>query len=129
MLRDDRPIFQQIADQLADGILAGTYPPGSPVPSTNELAAFHRINPATVGKGVNVLVEQGALEKRRGLGMYVTDGARERLLQDRRAAFARGFVAPLLAEARSLGLSPAEVLRLIEQGVEADPWMRSGSTA
>ena len=80
MLSDDRPIFQQIADQLADGILAGTYVPGAPVPSTNELAAFHRINPATVGKGVNVLVDAGVLEKRRGLGMYVTDGARERLL-------------------------------------------------
>jgi len=118
MLSDDRPIFQQIADELADGILAGTYVPGAPVPSTNELAAFHRINPATVGKGVNVLVDAGVLEKRRGLGMYVTDGARERLLSDRRAAFARDFVAPLLVEARSLGLPPAEVHRLIDQEVE-----------
>jgi GntR family transcriptional regulator len=118
MLSDDRPIFQQIADELADGILAGTYVPGAPVPSTNELAAFHRINPATVGKGVNVLVDAGVLEKRRGLGMYVTDGARERLLTDRRAAFARDFVAPLLVEARSLGLPPAEVHRLIDQEVE-----------
>ncbi|WP_375388762.1 GntR family transcriptional regulator [uncultured Amnibacterium sp.] len=118
MLSDDRPIFQQIADQLADGILAGTYPPGAPVPSTNELAAFHRINPATVGKGVNVLVDAGVLEKRRGLGMYVTDGARERLLADRRAAFARDFVAPLLTEARSLGLARTEVHRIIDQEVE-----------
>jgi DNA-binding transcriptional regulator YhcF (GntR family) len=118
VLTDDRPIFQQIADQLADGILAGTYSPGESVPSTNELAAFHRINPATVGKGVNVLVDAGVLEKRRGLGMYVTEGARERLLADRRAAFARDFVAPLLAEARSLGLASAEVHRMIDQGVE-----------
>ena len=118
MLTDDRPIFQQIADQLADGILAGTYLPGAPVPSTNELAAFHRINPATVGKGVNVLVDAGVLEKRRGLGMYVTEGARERLLADRRAAFARDFVAPLLVEARSLGLPTREVHRIIDQEVE-----------
>ena len=118
MLSDDRPIFQQIADQLADGIMAGTYEPGAPVPSTNELAAFHRINPATVGKGVNLLVDAGVLEKRRGLGMYVTDGARERLLTDRRATFARDFVAPLLTEARSLGLGTDEVHRIIDQGVE-----------
>ena len=118
MLTEDRPIFQQIADLLADGILAGSYPPGAAVPSTNELAAFHRINPATVGKGVNLLVDAGVLEKRRGLGMYVTEGARERLLSDRRAAFARDYVAPLLAEARSLGISPAEVHRLIDQEVE-----------
>jgi GntR family transcriptional regulator len=118
VLTDDRPIFQQIADQLADGILVGTYPPGAPVPSTNELAAFHRINPATVGKGVNVLVDAGVLEKRRGLGMYVTEGARERLLTDRRAAFARDFIAPLLAEAGSLGLSTSEVHRIIDQEVE-----------
>ena len=64
------------------------------------------------------LVDAGVLEKRRGLGMYVTDGARERLLIDRRAAFARDFVAPLLVEARSLGLPPAEVHRLIDQEVE-----------
>jgi GntR family transcriptional regulator len=118
VLTDDRPIFQQIADQLADGILAGTYPPGAAVPSTNELAAFHRINPATVGKGVNLLVDAGVLEKRRGLGMYVTEGARERLLADRRAAFARDFVAPLLTEAASLGLPTAEVHRIIDQGVQ-----------
>ncbi|WP_375407616.1 GntR family transcriptional regulator [uncultured Amnibacterium sp.] len=118
MLTDDRPIFQQIADLLADGILVGSYLPGAPVPSTNELAAFHRINPATVGKGVNLLVDAGVLEKRRGLGMYVTDGARERLLADRRAAFARDFVAPLLEEARSLGLAPAEVHRIIDQEVQ-----------
>lgn len=118
MFADDRPIFQQIADLLADGILAGTYLPGTPVPSTNELAAFHRINPATVGKGVNLLVDSGVLEKRRGLGMYVTDGARDRLLTDRRAAFARDYVAPLLEEARSLGLPPAQVHRIIDQEVE-----------
>ncbi|MFD1720000.1 GntR family transcriptional regulator [Amnibacterium endophyticum] len=118
MLRDDRPIFQQIADQLADGVLAGAYPPGSPVPSTNELAAFHRINPATVGKGMTLLVDRGVLEKRRGLGMYVTAGARERLLEDRRAAFARGFIAPMLAEAASLGLGVTEVHRIIDQEVE-----------
>ena len=114
MLTDDRPIFQQIADLLADGILAGTYPPGAAVPSTNELAAFHRINPATAGKGVNVLVDAGVLEKRRGLGMYVTEQARERLLADRRAAFARGYVAPMLMEARSLGLSIPEVHRIVD---------------
>ncbi|PWJ50271.1 DNA-binding transcriptional regulator YhcF, GntR family [Quadrisphaera granulorum] len=122
MIDDGRPIFQQIADQLADGIAAGAYPEGTQVPSTTELAAFHRINPATVGKGVNLLVERGLLHKRRGLGMFVSDGARDALLADRTARFSDAFVAPLLEEARALGLDLGEVHRLVDE--RADQRMR-----
>lgn len=115
MIDDGRPIFQQIADQIADGIAAGAYPEGAQVPSTTELAAFHRINPATVGKGVNLLVEKGLLHKRRGLGMFVSEGARAALLADRTARFSDAFVAPLLDEARALGLGLDEVQRLITE--------------
>jgi DNA-binding transcriptional regulator YhcF (GntR family) len=110
-----RPIFQQIAQQIADGILAGAYPEGAQVPSTNELAALHRINPATVGKGINLLVETGVLHKRRGLGMFVSDGARDRLVAERTEGFASAFVRPLLSEARSLGLSLDDLHRLLDQ--------------
>jgi GntR family transcriptional regulator len=110
-----RPIFQQIAQQIADGILAGSYPEGAQVPSTNELAALHRINPATVGKGINLLVEGGILHKRRGLGMFVSDGARERLVAERKDGFTSAFLRPLLAEARSLGLSLDDIHSLIDQ--------------
>lgn len=115
MLDDGKPIFLQIADAIADGVLAGSYPEGTQVPSTNELAAFHRINPATVGKGLGLLVDRGVLHKRRGLGMFVSDGARQRLRDERTAGFRADFVAPLLAEARSLGLDLSDIHRLIDQ--------------
>jgi len=112
---DSRPIFLQIADSIADGILAGSYPEGTQVPSTNELAAFHRINPATVGKGLGLLVDREVLHKRRGLGMFVSDGARERLTEERTGAFRSAYVAPLLVEAHSLGLDLDTVHRIIDQ--------------
>ena len=80
MLDDGAPIFSQIAERLADDIAAGTLAEGDRVPSTNELAAFYRINPATAAKGINVLIDDGLLEKRRGIGMFVAAGARDRLL-------------------------------------------------
>lgn len=116
MLDDSsRPIFQQIAQQIADGILAGSYPEGEQVPSTNELAALHRINPATVGKGINLLVESGVLQKRRGLGMFVLEGARERLIAERTEGFTAAYVRPLLSEARSLGLTLSDLHQLLDQ--------------
>jgi GntR family transcriptional regulator len=115
MFDDGRPLFQQIAELLADGIVAGRYAEDAQVPSTNELASFYRINPATVGKGVNLLVEQGVLHKRRGLGMFVTPGARDRLVSERTDRFRDDYVAPLLREARQLGLTVADIHRLIDQ--------------
>ena len=114
---DSRPLFQRISDQIADGIVEGTYPEGTSVPSTNELAAFYRVNPATAGRSLTSLVEQGALYKRRGLGMYVAAGAREALLTRRRARFADVFVRPLAAEAHALGLEPEEVIGLVRAGL------------
>ena len=84
------------------------------MPSTNELAAFHRINPATAAKGVNQLVADGVLYKRRGIGMFVATGARTQLLERRREDFARQYVAPLLAEARKLGMDAEEIKKLID---------------
>ena len=85
-------------------------------PSTNELAAFYRINPATAAKGVNMLVSKGVLYKRRGIGMFVSPGARDLLLQERRSAFALRYVQPLLAEARKIGLGPDDVAELVRAG-------------
>ena len=75
MFDDTSPIFQQLADSLADEVLRGLYAEGDQVPSINELAAFHRINPATANRAVALLVDQGVLIKRRGVGMFVADGA------------------------------------------------------
>ncbi len=114
MFDDTKPIFMQIAEQIASGILRGVYAEGEPVPSTNELAMFHRINPATAGKALNLLVDDGILVKRRGIGMFVADGARSRLSAERQDAFVRDFIRPLLAEADALGMDRQTLIRLFE---------------
>lgn len=109
----DQPIFRQLATRIEQGILDGTYPEGSQIPSTNEFAAFLRINPATAKKAVGVLVDDELLAKRRGVGMFVTEGAQERLLRQRRDAFTRQYVHPLLGEAAHLGIGVSELIDLI----------------
>ena len=116
---DDRPIFVQIAELIENSIIDGSLAEEAQAPSTNELAAFHRINPATAAKGINQLVAEGTLYKRRGIGMFVAPGARELLLRERRAAFADRFVDPLLAEAGRLGLGPDDLAGLIRERAAA----------
>lgn len=113
MIDDGRPIFHQIADHLADSIIDGTLPEESRAPSTNELAASYRINPATAAKGINVLVDQGVLYKKRGVGMFVSTGARALLSRGRQEAFADRYISPLLIEARRLRLTTDDVVALI----------------
>lgn len=115
---DGRPIFQQIAESLESQILDGSMPEQSQVPSINALAAFHRINPATALKGVNQLVDSGTLYKRRGIGMFVAEGARERLLASRRAEFQRVHVAPLARHAKALGLTAVQVHDMCEKEMD-----------
>ena len=115
MLDEGTPLFVQIAEQIADDIMDGALSEGARVPSTNELAAFHRINPATAGKGINVLVDSGVVEKKRGLGMFVAEGARDRLRSERPRRFAEEYVVPMLAEARRLDLDPSTVITLIQE--------------
>src|SRR3954454_21417414 len=117
MVFEDRPLFVQITEQIESAIIDGTLAEEQQVPSTNELAAFHRINPATALKGINRLVADGILYKRRGIGMFVSAGARELLRERRRADFARQYVDPLVAEARKLGLRPDEIRGLLDDAV------------
>jgi GntR family transcriptional regulator len=104
MLNDGGPIFSQVAEKLADEIADGRLPEGDRVPSSNELASFYRINPATAAKGLNVLITGGLLEKRRGIGMFVAEGARARMIADRRRSFVERFVEPMVDEAERLGV-------------------------
>ena len=115
MIEEGRPLFLQIAESVEDSIVEGSLPEEGQAPSTNELAAFYRINPATAAKGVNMLVDKGVLYKRRGIGMFVAPGARALLRAERRAAFADRFVEPLLAEARTLGIEPEDLTELIRE--------------
>jgi GntR family transcriptional regulator len=109
------PLFVQIAERLADQIADGTLAEGERVPSTNELAAFYRINPATAAKGISMLTDDGLVEKRRGIGMFVTVGARAQLLGERRKRFAERYVEPLVAEAGRLGINADELVALIRE--------------
>ena len=113
---ESRPIFQQIAEQIENDIISGVLPEESQVPSTNEFAAYHRINPATAGKGVNLLVDAGILYKKRGIGMFVAEGARARLVADRRDQFREQYLTPLLAEAAKLGITRDQLAAMIQKG-------------
>jgi GntR family transcriptional regulator len=116
-LDEGTPLFVQIAGRLAGEIADGGLAEGERVPSTNELAAFYRINPATAAKGINVLADDGLLEKRRGIGMFVASGARQRLLTRRRAEYTHRYVEPLLTEAARLGIVTDELFALIKEAV------------
>jgi GntR family transcriptional regulator len=109
------PLFVQVAERLADEIADGALAEGERVPSTNELAAYYRINPATAAKGIGMLTDEGLLEKRRGIGMFVAAGARARLLRERRKRFSDRYVEPLVAEASRLGIDAGELIALIRE--------------
>ena len=113
MIEEGRALFLQIAESVEDSIVDGSLAEEAQAPSTNELAAFYRINPATAAKGVAMLADKGVLYKRRGIGMFVAPGARDRLLTERRGLFADRYVDPLLVEARKLGLDADDLARLI----------------
>lgn len=115
---DERPIFLQVAEGIEDGILTGAYPEEGQVPSTTEISVTYKINPATALKGVNRLVEEGILYKRRGLGMFVAAGAIQKVKEKRKAAFSDQYVKPLTREARRLGLTRGETAGLIERSFE-----------
>lgn len=111
---DSRPIFLQIAEQIENDIISGALPEETQVPSTNELAAYLRINPATAGKGINLLVDAGILYKKRGIGMFVSAGARGLLVGQRRERFREQFLVPLLAEAAKLDISADQLATMIQ---------------
>jgi GntR family transcriptional regulator len=119
-LDEGAPLFVQIAERLDAEIADGGLAEGERVPSTNELAAYHRINPATAAKGINVLAAEGLLEKRRGVGMFVAAGARRRLLDLRRAEFAERYVQSLVAEARRLGIGTDELVVIIHNSTNIE---------
>jgi len=128
VLDEGTPLFQQIAGQLSSDIVDGTLAEGSRVPSTNEFAAFYRINPATAAKGINMLVDSGVLEKRRGIGMFVVSGARARLIELRRKEFAEQYIEPMVAEAQRLGIGTDELIELIGRQTDQRPTDQPATT-
>ena len=116
ILTQEKSIYIQIKEMIENDILRDILLEEERVPSTNELAKLYAINPATAAKGVNLLVEAGLLYKKRGLGMFVASGAREKLLQQRRQSFYQDFILPLLTEAQQVQLTKEELMQMIERG-------------
>lgn len=115
LLDQDKPIYVQIREKIEDQIVDEQLKEGEQAPSTNQLVSFYKINHATVSKGVNQLVEEGILFKKRGIGMFVAEGAREKLIQKRKDAFLDNFVVGLVQEANKLGISDQELFDLIKK--------------
>lgn len=114
----ETPLFIQIAESIEDDVFTGVYGEGDRVPSTNEVAALFGINPHTVLKGMNILVDEGIIHKRRGMGMYVSEGALDTIRAKRQASFAERYVDTLVTEARKLGMTKEQVLTLVEKGLD-----------
>ena len=115
MFDDRSPIYRQIADQVKADVVSGTLEGDEQVMSTNQYAAHYRINPATVAKAFQQLVDERVLYKRRGIGMFVSPTARDTLRARRRETFFSDVVDPMVAEAGAVGIPIAEVIARIEQ--------------
>ena len=117
---DSQPIYRQLRDRVVAMILDGVLKGGDPLPSVRTVAAGYRVNPLTVLKGYQQLVDEELVEKKRGLGMFVREGARTMLLEGERQKFLDEQWPRVYATIRRLGLKPEELLR-------ADPNRRSSS--
>lgn len=120
-LNDEKSIYLQIGQMIEDSILRGIFLEGERVPSTNELARLYSINPATAAKGINLLVEQGILYKKRGIGMFVSEGAAQKIRLTRKAGFYEQFVVNLISEAKTLGITKEELVEMIRKAENDDP--------
>lgn len=114
----EKPIFIQIAEQLEDSIFTGVFPEETKIPSTNEIADLLNINPHTVLKGMNLLVDEEIIYKKRGLGMFVKEGAVKKIRSKRQGQFYKQYIATLLEEAAKLQMTKDEIISLIERGYE-----------
>ena len=115
---DEKPLFVQIAQGIEDGIIADIFLEGSQIPSTTEIATTYKVNPATVLKGMNILVEDGIIYKKRGIGMFVSEGATNKLIEKRKDEFFDGYIKNLINEANKLNLKKEDIVQMIERGFD-----------
>ncbi len=107
---ENQPIYRQLRDKVVAMILEGVLKDGDALPSVRNVAAEYRLNPLTVLKGYQELVDEVLVEKRRGRGMFVTEGAQDRLLKDERQRFLEDQWPEISATIERLGLSAEELL-------------------
>lgn len=110
---NDTPIYIQIASAIEDGILNGIYEEEAQIPSTTEISVNYKVNPATVRKGFDILVSENIIYKKRGLGMFVSTGARESLRNKRKNEFYDNYIVSLIDEAKRLGISIEDIINMI----------------
>ena len=118
ILTQEKSIYIQIKEMIESDILRDILLEEERVPSTNELAKLYAINPATAAKGVNLLVDEGILYKKRGIGMFVAEGAKEQIMKKKKEHFYDDYIKSLLAEARNLGITKQELIIMIEESSE-----------
>ena len=117
---DEKPIFIQVAEWIEDAILSGRYEEEQQIPSITEFSVACKINPATALKGINILVDNGILYKKRGLGMFVAQGAKDKLRNKRKEMFYENYIISLVKEAKRINIDKDDILKLIERGFEND---------
>ena len=113
LLNQEQYIYIQIKEMLERDILKDIILEEEKVPSTNELAKLYAINPATAAKGVNLLVDEGILYKKRGIGMFVATGAKEAIKKKKREHFFEDYIKGMLTEAASLGITKEDLIEMI----------------
>lgn len=115
---NDKPIFLQISETIEDGILIGAFKEDEQVPSITEFSTLYKINPATANKGINLLVEENILYKKRGIGMFVSKGATKKIANKRQGEFYKNYVQSMIKEAKKLHLTPDDIIAMIERSFE-----------
>ena len=120
ILNQEKSIYLQIKEMIERDILRDILLEEERVPSTNELAKLYAINPATAAKGINLLVEEGILYKKRGIGMFVAEGAQAAIMKKRKEHFFDDYIKGLLSEAASLGISRKELIEMIADAGETE---------
>lgn len=113
-LSSDKSIYIQIAESIENDILLGNLKEEDQAPSTNQFAKVYQINPATAGKGLSLLVEEGILYKRRGLGMFVAKGAKRKILEKRQKTFFTEILPEIMAEAERLEIPTDELIKFFK---------------
>lgn len=116
---DNAPIYRQLKDRVIGMMLDGALKAGDALPSVRQIAAEYQLNPITVSRAYQELVDENLVEKRRGIGMYVTEGASEKLLASERERFVREEWPAMMERIRRLGLDLEQLLRAAPPGAPA----------
>lgn len=114
-LNSDKSIYIQIAEMIENEIIGGNLKEEEQAPSTNQFAKIYNINPATAGKGLNLLVDEGILYKKRGIGMFVSEGARKKIIKKRQNHFYKEVLPRIIEEADLLEITLAEIIDHIKE--------------